>query len=139
MSGGLLYLDSSAIVKLIRCEPETEALIELLADWPERVTSALVGVEVARAVNRAGEGASTIRLTGEVISRLGLIRVDGEVLRTAAGILPKDLRTLHAIHLFTALSLGEQLGGMVVYDNRLADAARENGLSTLSPGTDHKP
>lgn len=133
MNEALIYLDSSAIVKLIVPEPETGALLELLAEWPERVSSALARVEVSRAVKRAGDDPISMQRTGEVLDRLGLIRIDAEVLSAAANMPPTELRTLDAIHLATALSLGDQLGALVAYDARLAKAAGTNGLTTLSP------
>jgi uncharacterized protein len=133
LSEGLLYLDSSAIVKLVLPEPETGVLLELLAGWPERVASALAVVEVTRAVRRAGSGAPTVRRAEQVLSRLGLIRVSAEILKTAARLDPTELRSLDAVHLSTALSLGEQLGAVVVYDARLARAAEASGLPVLAP------
>ena len=133
MNEALIYLDSSAIVKLIVPEPETGALLELLAEWPERVSSALARVEVSRAVKRAGDDPIAMQRTGEVLDRLSLIRIDAEVLSAAANMPPTELRTLDAIHLATALSLGDQLGALVAYDARLAKAAGTNGLTTLSP------
>ena len=56
MNGGLLYLDSSALVKFVLSEPETDALVKFLTGWPERISSVLARVEVLRAVRRAGEG-----------------------------------------------------------------------------------
>lgn len=133
MNEALIYLDSSAIVKLVVPEPETGALLELLAEWPERVSSALARVEVSRALKRAGEDQIAPRRTGEVLDRLGLIRIDADVLSAAANMPPAELRTLGAIHLATALSLGDQLGALVAYDARLAKAAGTNGLTALSP------
>ena len=134
MSGELLYLDSSAIVKLVLPEPESEALFRLLDSHPERITSALARVEVLRTVRRAGEGEPVLRRAEEVLVRLGLIKVDAEVLRAATHLEPKSLRSLDAIHLSTALSIGGQLGGMAVYDPRLAEAAKDNGVNVLAPG-----
>lgn len=134
MSEKLLYLDSSAIVKLVRPEPETGALFGLLGSHPERVTSALARVEVLRAVKRAGGDGPALQRAEEVLDRLGLIKVDAQVLEVAARLDPAGLRSLDAIHLSTALSLGEQLGGIAVYDARLAEAARANGVEVLSPG-----
>lgn len=133
MSEKLLYLDSSAIVKLILPEPETDTLFQLLHGYPERVTSAVSRVEVLRAVKRAEEEKQRLRRAEEVLARLGLIRVDLEVLETAAKLGPESLRSLAAIHLATALSLEEQLGAMVVYDKRLSDAAKANGIDVLAP------
>ncbi len=114
-------------------EPETEALFDLLGNYPERVTSALARVEVLRAVRRAGEDESMLQRAEEVLSRLGLIRIDTEVLKAAARLEPGSLRALDAIHLATALSLGDQLSGMAVYDTRLTEAAKAGGLKVLAP------
>lgn len=111
MSEGLLYLDTSAIVKLVLPEPETEELLRLLSDRPERVTSALARVEVLRAVRRAGEDGAVFRRAEEVLARLGLIEIGPAILNAAARLDPRRLRSLDAIHLATALSLGEHLGG----------------------------
>jgi hypothetical protein len=53
MAGELLYLDSSALVKLVLPEAESEALLESLSAWPVRITSDLARVEVVRATRRA--------------------------------------------------------------------------------------
>jgi predicted nucleic acid-binding protein len=129
----LLYLDSSAIVKLVVREPETEALIALLADWPERVSSALSRVEVMRAARRAGGGEAVLSRAEEVLARIGLIHFDGGVLEIAAGLDDRRLRTLGAIHISTALSLGEDLGAIVTYDERMKAASEAAGIKVLAP------
>lgn len=133
MNGALLYLDSSALVKLVLSEPETEALAELLSGWPERVSSALARVEVLRAVRHASTEKSARDRAENIIARIGLVRVDEEVLSTAARLVPPELRSLDAIHLATALSIPD-IGGMVSYDTRLAEAARRSGIPALAPG-----
>ena len=130
---GLLYLDSSALVKLVLAEPETEALLGLLAAWPERISSALARVEVLWAVRRAGDERA-YRRAEEVLARVGLLRIDDAVLGAAALLRPPELRTLDAVHLASALSVGERLGGMVVYDFRLARAAELSGVPVMAPG-----
>ena len=134
MSEGLLYLDSSALVKLVLPEAETGALLGALSDWPERISSALAGVEVLRAVRRAGAGERARERAERVISGIGLVRVDGAVLSGAARLESPELRTLDAIHLATALYAGEDLGAMVCYDSRLAQAASNLGVATMAPG-----
>ena len=136
MSEGLLYLDSSALVRLVLPEAETGALLEVLSDWPERISSALAGVEVLRAVRRAGAGERVRERAERVISGIGLVRVDGAVLSGAARLEPAELRTLDAIHLATALSAGEDLGAMICYNARLAQAASSLGVATMAPGTE---
>lgn len=128
----LLYLDSSALVKLVVAEPETPALLEFLAGWPHRVSSALARVEVLRAVKRTGAGPSVRRRAARILARVALIRVDDPVLATAVRLAPHELRTLDAIHLATARSL-DDLAGIVTYDKRLGRAAARAHMSVWSP------
>lgn len=130
---GLLYLDSSALVKLVLSEPETEALLEFIRLWPERISSTLTRVEVLRAVRRAGEENVALRRAEEVVARVGLLRIDTDILSAAARLEPRELRTLDAIHLATALSVREQLSAVVAYDSRLAQAAEHHGVPVLAP------
>lgn len=134
MSGELLYLDSSALVKLVLPEAESAALLESLAAWPARVTSELARVEVMRAARRASEEAGVEQRAEEVIASIHLLRLDGEILDRAARLEPRTLRSLDAIHLASALSLGEDLGAIVIYDNGFATAAAAIGLKVLAPG-----
>lgn len=131
MAGELLYLDSSALVKLVVPESETKALRDLLRFWPERVSSVLARVEVERVARRIGGGA--IRRARSVLSRLALVELDEAVVREAAALPPSELRTLDAIHLATALSLAEDLGALCAYDERLGDASRAAGVEMVAP------
>lgn len=128
----LVYLDSSAIVKLVVREPETAALRRFLRRRRTLVSSALARAEVLRAVVGHGE---TARKTAEsVLARLELLRVNDRVLRAAGMLPPAGLRTLDAIHLASALTLSDNLTHVVCYDDRLTDAASECGLTTAAPG-----
>jgi predicted nucleic acid-binding protein len=129
----LIYLDSSALVKLVVAEPESGALIELLRTWPARVSSALALTEVPRALRRAGFGAAERRRARQVLARVNLVDVDRPILATAAALDPPALRTLDAIHVATALAVREDLVGMVTYDLRLAAAAGAAHLDVLAP------
>jgi uncharacterized protein len=131
VAGQLLYLDSSAIVKLVVSESETRALRGLLRSWPERVSSVIARIEVDRVAKRIGGG--TVRRARTVLSRMALVELDDQVVRAASAIQPTELRTLDAIHLATALSLGEELGAMCAYDARLADAAAATGAEVVAP------
>ncbi len=131
----LLYLDSSAIVKTIIAEAETPALLATLADWPDRVSSALARVEVPRALRRAGAPAAVFRRAEETLRRLLLIWLDDDVLEVAAGLDPESLRTLDAIHLATALSVRSDLQAVVTYDLRFARAAVHARLLVWAPGS----
>ncbi len=68
-----------------------------------------------------------------MLGRVTLIEMDSPILEAAALVDPAGLRSLDAIHLATALSLGEELGALVTYDARLADAARTHGLTVFAP------
>jgi predicted nucleic acid-binding protein len=129
----LLYLDASAIVKLIRPEPESSALLASLGQWRERVTSALSALEVRRALRRVKATDSDWRRAEEALRRVGQIGIGEAILTAAAKLEPPELRTLDSIHLATALLLGKELGALTTYDRRLQQAGRALGLEVLSP------
>jgi predicted nucleic acid-binding protein len=130
----LVYLDASAIVKLVRREPETRELFEYLRAWPDRVTSVVSAVEVPRAVRRVSASARTLRRADRVLSHIGLVELDLPIRARAADLEPAGVRTLDAIHLATALELGEDVAEVVSYDARQAEAAHDAGATVVSPG-----
>lgn len=134
MSFRPVYLDASAIVKLIVPEAETAALMATLADWPDRVSSVIARVEVHRALKRAGASPSQRARADAVLAGLVLVRVDEPVLAGAAALRDPDLRALDAIHLATALSLGDDPESFIAYDARLARAAAKQRLHVAHPG-----
>jgi predicted nucleic acid-binding protein len=127
-----LYLDSSAFVKLVVEETETAALRSFLAGrGARRVSSARLRAEALRAVRHLGPDAlATVR---EGLRRVDLIGIDDRILDTAAILEPRLLRTLDAIHLATAIAVGDDLEAIVTYDERMVDGARLLGLSTATP------
>jgi predicted nucleic acid-binding protein len=127
-----VYLDSSALVKLVVLEPESAALRAFLKGHAARLSSGLVEVEVPRALRRAGYGAAEQRRAVELLARIALVDVDRAILRAAA-IAPTSLRSLDAIHLATAMSLGQDLAGIVTYDQRLAAAAIGADVEVWAP------
>ena len=127
----MLYLDSSAVVKLVARQPETPALVETLREDPQALSSALSWTEVTRAVRRAGGSA---RRAVSVLEGIALIPIDDGILRAAGTLAPSTLRTLDAIHLASALSVSDDLSAFVAYDVRLADAAAAMELRVLRPG-----
>lgn len=135
MTRALLYLDSSALVKLVATEDETAPLEQWLASTDQPLTtSALARVEVIRAA-RTVDAALTDR-ADRLCSSIDLVPLDLDVLREAALLAPATLRSLDAIHLASALRL--TVAGaveVVAYDRRLLQAARAVGLGTVSPGT----
>lgn len=129
----MIYLDSSALVKLAVTEPESAALADWLRDSSQlvRVSSPLVRVEVPRAVWRADPGSLPQAYT--IVRRLREIRMTEAVLTRAAGVRPNVLRTLDAIHVASAMSVRDNLTALVSYDKRMLAAAQDAGLPTASP------
>ncbi len=131
-----VYLDASALVKLVAIEPETDALLDALERWPDRVSSAIVRVEVHRALWRAGASRAIRRRADAVLAAVVLVRMDDPVLALAASLKDPALRALDAIHLATALSFGDHPDAFITYDRRLAAAARKRRLNVQHPGAD---
>lgn len=127
----VIYLDSSAIVKLVVREAESAALRRFLRRRPTRVSSALARVEVVRAVRLQGPEAQA--RAHAVLARIRLLRIDDDVLSLAAILEPALLRSLDAIHLASARVFGAELGGVVTYDARMRDAAELLGVPVFEP------
>lgn len=127
----LAYLDSSAFVKTIVDEPQSASLANWLGDWPDMASSMLLRAEAPRAVSR--QDPSALRRVRETIELLYLIPVSESLLDAAGRLSPPAMRTLDAIHVAAALSLGSELGVFVTYDRRMFDAARRLGLPVASP------
>ena len=127
-----IYLDSSAFVKLVVEETESAAIRTFLANSDaRRVSSAVLRSESLRAVRHLGPDAlATVR---EGLRRVDLIGIDDRILDAAGTLEPQVLRTLDAIHLATAIAVGDDLETIVTYDARMVDAARLMGLSTATP------
>lgn len=131
-SAEALYLDSSALVKLVLREPEAAALFELVLAGPRPLmSSALARTEVVRAV--APQGPAAIGRATILLSDLHLIGMDDVILDRAAGLPPPTLRSLDAIHLAAAIAVRDQLAALITYDRRLGDAAREAGFKVEAP------
>ena len=136
----LFYADASALVKLVRDEPESEALRAFLAG-SDIVSSELVLTEVPRAIRRAVardprlDRDVLIDRAGEALDRVALLPLDRVLLLAAGAFAEPALRALDAIHVAAAVDLAP-LDGFVTYDERQAAAARLTGLRTMSPGSD---
>jgi uncharacterized protein len=129
-----VYLDTSAAMKLAVLEPESVALRTFLARCEDGfVSSSLLAIELRRAALRANDPAIALAAVATVIPAIRLVRIDDEVIGQAGILLPPSLRSLDAIHLATALSLGAAVEAMVCYDNRLTEAATAAGLHVNSP------
>jgi predicted nucleic acid-binding protein len=127
----VIYLDSSALVKLAVVETESAALHRFLRGHAHRVSCALARVELPRAVRRHGRG--TTSTVAQVFAGTRFIPVDDALLDDAAAIKPLRLRSLDAIHLAAAQTLGDELEALVTYDTRMAAAARAVGIEVRAP------
>jgi predicted nucleic acid-binding protein len=125
------YLDSSALVKLVVREPESDSLRRYLRRRRPLLASALARTEVLRALLPSGETA--VADGRRVLERVDLVRVNDRILNLAGSLLPVDVRSLDAIHLATARRLGAELSEVVTYDERMVAAARSMGLKTATP------
>jgi predicted nucleic acid-binding protein len=132
----VIYLDTSALVKLIRIEVESDALGDWLDERTEIrwITSALAEVELPRAIRAvAPEGLSAVP---SVLARLDRFEIDAVIRSTAAAYPDPALRSLDAIHLATAQTAASTapLTALVTYDSRLSEAADALGMTIVAPG-----
>lgn len=129
----MIYLDSSALVKLVVRERESSALLGFLraAGSSSFSTSALARAETLRAASRRGEGA--LSKAREVLGGVAELTITEAILNAAGELEPPGLRTLDAIHLASALELGKDLESFVAYDERLIRAAQVLKLPAASP------
>ncbi|MEE4025081.1 type II toxin-antitoxin system VapC family toxin [Gordonia sp. PKS22-38] len=126
------YLDTSALVKLVVAEEETSALMSWLPDeGRDLVSSDLARTELLRAVRRTADDRA--REARVVLDSITLVPVTTRIFEAAGHLDPTVLRTLDAIHLTAALELGDDLEGIVTYDDRMADAARSHGIAVVAP------
>ena len=132
LSAAVAYLDTSAFLKLVIAEEQSPALQAFLLRWPQRASADLLRTEAVRALRRAGYG-DRVGAARRLFSSLRLIRLDAPLLDLAGDLNPRGLRSLDALHLAAALTIGDDLGVVVTYDARLAEAARERGLVSDSP------
>lgn len=127
----MIYVDSSALVKLVVEEPESGALRGLLQEDPEQLASAIVEVEVPRAVRRAIP--ALLPQAQRVVAQVAVVGLSEQIRARAALLEPVTLRSLDALHLATALEVRDELDGLVTYDARMAETARALGVAVLAP------
>lgn len=129
----MIYLDSSALLKLVFQEPESDALQDWLTARPgvPVVSSELAKVEVLRATRRID--ASALADARSLLGQLDLVALTGPVVDRAGDLDQVGLRSLDALHLASALSLVPDLTALLAYDHRLLEAASLEGLETAQP------
>jgi uncharacterized protein len=130
----VIYLDTSAFVKLVWSERETPTLQAFLARRRELllVSSSLLTVEARRAVLR--EDAAQLPRADLLLTRIGQVGVTRAVIEAASRLPDPSIRSLDAIHVATALQLRPDLDALVTYDISLASAAERQGLPVAAPG-----
>jgi uncharacterized protein len=129
----LYYIDTSAALKLLAEESHSRAFATFYdestgASW---VSSALLRIEVIRAVSRVMPAA--LPDARSLLLAFDYVSIDDEVVDAAMNEPDRMLRLLDAIHLATARVLGTDLGGLATYDDRLAAAAKDAGISVIDP------
>ena len=127
-----LYLDTSALVKLLTVEVETRALRAFLVERPgeRRVSSALTRTELRRAARRVD--AALLPAAERLLAGLALVRLADDLLDTAGRLGSAPVRSLDAVHLASALRV-TPLTALLTYDHRMADAAGALGLPVAAP------
>lgn len=129
----MIYLDTSALLKLLYREDETPALLAWLdgRDDEPLLTSVIGRLEVIRAVRRLGE--MDAPRVGDLLDGLDMVEMSPRVLLRAETIGDGHLRTLDAIHLASASEVAADLSALVCYDRRLFSAGTASGLPTVAP------
>jgi len=131
--GDPIYVDTSALVKLVIDEPESESLAAQLVESGLTLTSSeLAEVELLRAVARSGP--DRIREANGLLRRTLLLPMTREIRKRAASIKPVSVRSLDAVHLATAIEIQADLHSLLSYDTGLLAAARGAGIAVSSPG-----
>src|SRR5919109_1093618 len=126
-----IYVDTSAIGRVLLGEPDAPAVLRDLARFDQHVASRLMPIELRRLALREDALEAADRLLGGV----ALIPLDDAILAASEMLPPATVATLDAIHLATALRLaaGRMLDTVMTYDRRLADGAVQHGLRVLAP------
>ncbi|MGH9082405.1 MAG: type II toxin-antitoxin system VapC family toxin [Acidimicrobiales bacterium] len=124
------YLDTSAFLKLVVVEEETAAMRRWFASHLPVWSSQLLQTEARRAGTRLGLAPTVV---DEALDAVSLVLPTAGTFFLAGRLAPPELRSLDALHLAAAVELGDDLDGMVAYDDRLAAAARTRSITVVAP------
>lgn len=126
-----VYVDTSALGRVLLGEPDRPSILHEIGAFDVRVASRLLRIELRRLALRHGQLAAADQL----LMGVALLPLDDGILSAAETVPPPAVATLDAIHLTTALRLADagSLDAVMTYDIRLADAARQHGLTVLAP------
>ena len=128
----MIYLDTSALLKLVREEEHSAAFRAYLTQRPDpAVSSVLLAIETRRAVQR--NTPELLPRADLVLGRVNLVGLNDAVVESAGRLPDPGLRSLDAIHVATALLLGDEVSVLVAYDKRMLAAAETHGLPVATP------
>ncbi|HEV3094050.1 MAG TPA: type II toxin-antitoxin system VapC family toxin [Solirubrobacteraceae bacterium] len=141
---GILYVDTSALLKLLVREAESEAIEVELLRWGRLATSIVKEVELPRAVARAREERPDAVIDGSVVlqgvlASAAIVPLDADIVVKARDVSPVHVGTLDAIHIASALSLGDELAAVATYDHRMQDALAKLKVEVLAPEAVSQP
>lgn len=127
-----VYVDTSAAAKLLTREPESDALRQWIAhERPVLTSSDLLRTELMRVARRlAGDESAR---ADAILAGILILPLPPPTFDVAGRLLPAGMRSLDAIHLAAALDLGDELDGLLTYDERLADAASGLAIEVITP------
>jgi predicted nucleic acid-binding protein len=126
------YLDTSAAVKLVVAERGSAAMSRWATEHADQVVSSdLLRTELLRATRRGAPEA--MPRARALLDSITLVSVPTATFERAAELDPSIMRSLDALHLAAALDIGDELDGLVTYDDRMADAAALLGIAVVSP------
>jgi len=126
-----LYLDTSALGRLLLGEKDAPAIRAELPRFDQHVSSRLLALELRRLALRQG----LLENAGLLLSGVAMLPLDEALLTAAETVPPPTVATLDAIHLASALRLAAdgRVDAIMTYDSRLAEGARHHGLEVVAP------
>jgi uncharacterized protein len=126
-----VYVDTSALGRMLLDEPDATAIEDSLRAYDRRVASRLLRVEL----RRVGLRTNLLDGVGELLAGVALIPFDESILTAAETVPPSTITTLDAIHLATAVRLAKagELDALITYDKQLTTGAKQHGITVLSP------
>jgi predicted nucleic acid-binding protein len=135
---GILYVDTSALLKLLVREAESEGVEVEMLGWRKLATSVVTEVELPRAIARAREERPDAVIDGSVVLRgvlasAAIVPLDAGIVAKAREVRPVHVGALDAIHVASALSLGRDLAAVATYDHRMQDALARIKVEVLAP------
>lgn len=127
-----LYLDTSALGRVLLGEPDAPAILLALVRFDQHLASRLLSIELRRLALRYDQ----LEASAQLLAGVALVPLSDPLLTIAEAVTPASVTTLDAIHLATALDLAEAglLDAIMTYDARLAEGARHHGLTVVAPG-----